>query len=260
MNLLKLGGSLITEKAEPNTTRVVEIRRLCSEIASALQDKPDLQLILGHGSGSFGHHAAADRQTQLGATSVEDWIGFLKVWEQARKLNTIVMEELLACGVRAISFPPSASSLCSGGKIVELSVEPIRMALEVGFVPVVYGDVSFDTLQGSAIVSTESVFEAISRELAVKRVLIAGRYAGVYRSSATEEILPEISADELSTIEFTTTDGEDVTGGMKSKIEIAMRIAESDSGIDVRIFSGEESGLVYEALLGSFPGTSVRSR
>ncbi|MFN8459248.1 MAG: hypothetical protein U0401_32125 [Anaerolineae bacterium] len=52
--LLKLGGSVITDKTKPFTARMDVIERLAQEINHALTDRGgDLQLIIGHGAGSF---------------------------------------------------------------------------------------------------------------------------------------------------------------------------------------------------------------
>lgn len=63
---LKLGGSLITDKTRPRTVRLDTLKRLCAEIASARKHDPNLQLLLGHGSGSFGHVAAKKYKTREG--------------------------------------------------------------------------------------------------------------------------------------------------------------------------------------------------
>src|SRR5512144_2558166 len=61
--LLKLGGSLITDKTRPYTARIEKIADLAREIAAAKRTRPDLPLLLGHGSGSFGHTAAKEYAT-----------------------------------------------------------------------------------------------------------------------------------------------------------------------------------------------------
>ena len=71
MIFLKLGGSLITDKARPETPRLDVLRRLVNEIAEARQAAPTLRLLIGHGSGSFGHAAAARHATHLGASNPE---------------------------------------------------------------------------------------------------------------------------------------------------------------------------------------------
>ncbi len=57
---LKLGGSLITDKNQRYTARLDRLSHLADEIRTALTDLPDLRLVLGHGSGSFGHYAVQD--------------------------------------------------------------------------------------------------------------------------------------------------------------------------------------------------------
>ncbi|MBN1319078.1 MAG: hypothetical protein JXA42_26580, partial [Anaerolineales bacterium] len=55
---LKLGGSLITDKTRRETPRFDVIKWLAAEVREALDRRPDLKLVIGHGSGSFGHFAA----------------------------------------------------------------------------------------------------------------------------------------------------------------------------------------------------------
>jgi isopentenyl phosphate kinase len=74
--LLKLGGSVITDKTRPFTARLDVIERLAAEIKNALTDRgDDLRLIIGHGAGSFGHEAAA-KMTHKGAA--DSWLGLLR--------------------------------------------------------------------------------------------------------------------------------------------------------------------------------------
>ncbi|MFN2297565.1 MAG: uridylate kinase, partial [Anaerolineales bacterium] len=72
---LKLGGSLITEKGRARTARPDVLRRLADEIAQARNASPDLQIVLGHGSGSFGHTVAQQFGTAGGVRTAEEWRG-----------------------------------------------------------------------------------------------------------------------------------------------------------------------------------------
>ena len=58
--LIKIGGSLITDKTKPYTTRPEVIKRIAKEIKEAVSEK-DVNLIIGHGAGSFGHQSAMIR-------------------------------------------------------------------------------------------------------------------------------------------------------------------------------------------------------
>ncbi len=157
LTLLKLGGSLITYKSRPHTPRLDVLARLAQEIAQSHRRMPDLQLIIGHGSGSFGHVVGERYGTRLGVHTPEEWRGFVEVWREALALNRLVMEALEAAELPVMAFPSSACVVARNGTIVEWNLEPIRAALRVGIVPVVHGDVAFDQVRGGTILSTEDL-------------------------------------------------------------------------------------------------------
>ena len=63
LTLVKLGGSLITDKRVEKSFRRDVVKRLADEIAAARAVDPELKLLIGHGSGSFGHFAAKRANT-----------------------------------------------------------------------------------------------------------------------------------------------------------------------------------------------------
>ncbi len=101
---LKLGGSLITDKEKTDTPNFHILGGIADEIASALRDVPDLQLVLGHGSGSFGHHAAQKYNTREGVSTPEEWLGFAHVWDRAHALNCIVEQTLAKDNIPVLTF------------------------------------------------------------------------------------------------------------------------------------------------------------
>src|SRR5574342_431846 len=155
---LKLGGSLITDKTQPYTPQLDVMNDLALQIKTALQTEPELNLVVGHGAGSFGHVPASEYKTRDGlpprATPLahrqrdEDeenyWKGFAEVWYQASSLNRFVMKALHNTGVQTIALPPSASAVASNGQVSYWDMTPIRMALAAGRVPVIFGDTVFD--------------------------------------------------------------------------------------------------------------------
>ena len=100
---IKLGGSLITDKGEPRTPRLKVISNIAEEIKTILTDNSDLRILLGHGSGSFGHVPASKYRTRDGVRTQNGWIGFTKVWLDARRLNQLVMEAFNEVVLPAIS-------------------------------------------------------------------------------------------------------------------------------------------------------------
>ncbi len=177
---IKLGGSLITNKNKPHTARTRVIARLAAEMAEARRVDPDLQMVVGHGSGSFGHVAGNKYHTRQGVHTPAEWLGFSEVWQAARALNQIVAEALYKAGLPVIAFPPSAALLAQNGQVTRWDIQPIRAALSAGLVPLVNGDVAFDTLLGGTILSTEDLFVYLARLLRPQRILLAGLEKGVW--------------------------------------------------------------------------------
>lgn len=254
---LKLGGSLITDKATPRTLRADVLARLMDEIASALVEA-DVQLVLGHGSGSFGHVEGKRHDTRTGVRTPEGWRGFADVQAAAALLNRHVIDAARTVGLPVLNCPPSASAVCEDGALVELAVEPIRVALERGLVPVVQGDVAVDRVRGGTIVSTEDVFGYLAPRLKPARILLAGRDAGVLSRWPDGELVTDIV--DGTAIQAGASQATDVTGGMVAKIHETLTTIRAVPDLTALIFSGDVPGRVAAALKGeAVIGTVLRA-
>ena len=158
--LIKLGGSLITDKRNARAFRQGATRIIASQISTAWNAKPDLRLIIGHGSGSFGHFAAKAHHTASGVNSAEQWLGFAEVAEAALALSHLVLRELLEQGLPAMRFQPSSFVSSSGGQIVAMQTRLIAQALDSHIVPMVHGDVALDSRIGGTIISNGTYFRS----------------------------------------------------------------------------------------------------
>jgi isopentenyl phosphate kinase len=254
--LLKLGGSVITDKTQPFTARMEVIERLATEIKSALDEQGDLQLIIGHGAGSFGHEVAAKYQTHQGAIAADSWPGFAEVAAAAAELNNIVMRALRQAGIAAIKFQPSASTRTRGEQLMYFETHPIKEVLKHGLVPVIYGDVSVDASQGMSIVSTEKLFDNLARELMPGRIILAGHVEGVYEQDPLThpeaELIEDIDRTNWAEIEALLggSHGTDVTGGMFTKVREMYRLTLAMPPMQAMIMSAEEPGNLRAVLEG----------
>ncbi|HLO28516.1 MAG TPA: isopentenyl phosphate kinase [Anaerolineales bacterium] len=271
---LKLGGSLITDKTQPYTPKLDVIEDVALQILTALQAHLDLRLVIGHGSGSFGHVAASEYHTRDGffprpsplihrerdRTEASYWKGFAEVWYQASALNRFVMKALHKMNIPAIALPPSANVIASDGNVSIWEVTSISMALAAGLVPVIYGDVTFDEIRGGTILSTEDLFSHLARALHPNRILLAGLESAVWedfpaRTRKIETITPG-TFNEISE-GVGQADGADVTGGMESKVTQMLELVKQNPELKVQIFSGAEPGAIVRALNGETLGTLV---
>lgn len=257
---LKLGGSLITDKDKTDTPDLPKLKEISREISSALHDEPNLQLVVGHGSGSFGHHAAHRYNTHQGVYSPEEWLGFAHVWERAHALNLIVTQNLVDVGIPVISFSPSSFIITNDHAVSDWDAFTIQTALENRLIPLIHGDVVFDLKIGGTILSTEDLFITLANHILPDRILLAGIEPGVWQNyPARDEIIPSISSriqlykkpSDLSSSSV------DVTGGMGSKIENMVKIVDTHPNTRITIFSGVESGNIYSSLMGNMLGTSI---
>ena len=265
---LKLGGSLITDKDIAYTPRLDKLRELAREIKTVLDSTPDLLLILGHGSGSFGHTAAKKYGTRDGVKpsplaplpqeEENYWKGFAEVRFQAAELNRHVMESLINAGLAAIPFSPSSSMVSNNRKITSHNILAIRKALDVHLLPVVHGDVAFDESLGGTILSTEDVFTFLAEQFSPTRILLAGIEAGVWEDfPARTKLVKQIQLSDYEKMRAGIGDSTstDVTGGMKAKVEEMLALIQKNHGLTVQIFSAEESGYLTRALKGENVGT-----
>jgi len=257
---LKLGGSLITDKNRPYTAQLGLLDKLAIQIAAAIQENPDLRLILGHGSGSFGHHAASQFDTRRGVSGPEAWRGFSEVWYQASALNRLVVEALRESQLPAVTLAPVSAVTAREGQVVAWDLAPLKAALSNGLLPVVHGDVVFDEARGGTILSTEELFAHLAHQLHPERILLAGLEAGVWedypaRRRLLREMTPQVFAQQAPG--FGHSPGTDVTGGMQAKVTGMLALVEQDPGLEVLIFSGKEPENVRRALLGENPGTCL---
>jgi isopentenyl phosphate kinase len=257
---LKLGGSLITDKTRPYTARPDKLNLLAAEIASILKENAELQLVLGHGSGSFGHAAASRYNTRQGVSGTAAWHGFAEVWYQASTLNRIVLEALIGAGLPAVTLSPAASITSEHGKIIEWNQFPLREALSKGLLPVIHGDVVFDKVLGGTILSTEDLFAYLAHLLHPDSILLSGLEAGVWADfPAHKHLLAEITPGSFAqhASGLGAASGADVTGGMLSKVTGMLSLVEQIPGLEVMIFSGEQPGNLVRALRGENPGTRL---
>ena len=147
LKMIKLGGSLITDKRVEQSFRADVMSRIAREIATALPSLTE-SLIIGHVSGSFGHFAAKRHDTINGVQTAEQWRGFAEVGLVAAELNMLVAGQLWRAGVPIFHFQSSAALTSKDGIPHHMPLDNLRKALENDLIPLVYGDVGFDTVRG----------------------------------------------------------------------------------------------------------------
>lgn len=248
MNLIKLGGSALTIKGSLPRVRRKVLEALAAELSPFQRD-----LCLVHGGGSFGHPLALAYGLHHGLRGDVGLMGFAEVQRRMGDLNGQVLDALHASGLPAVSVPPAPLVRMRGGELESLSVDPFREALEAGLVPVTFGDVALDAVQGAAICSGDDLMVHLARALRPNLALFVADVEGII---GPEGGVLEVIRGEVPDLAWREP-AEDVTGGMRAKVRCMLDIARD--GLRCLLVSGLVPGRVQAVLEGQrVPATEVR--
>jgi isopentenyl phosphate kinase len=243
--VVKLGGSVITDKSKPFSYRSDVASALAEEIAAS-----DEKTIVVHGGGSFGHTLA--KQYGLSSTSVsQGTTGIPQTRGAMYDLNHLVCKTMMESKLNPYTFSPFdiLTRAKTGGAALWL-----RSLLKTGLTPVTFGDVCL-TQAGFRVVSGDSIVLELSKMVKPDRCVFALDEDGVYEDNS-RVIIPALTRSKIRKMEVSA--GDDATGGMKAKLEIAARVAAM--GVNVSFVSGYRRNEFSKALKGlDFYGTVVKS-
>jgi len=251
--VLKLGGSVITKKSE-NKSEVnrENLDRLAKEISEARKEKK-FGLMVVHGAGPFGHVLAKKYELDKGLRNEKQLEGFAKTHQSMERLNEQVVGTLQKHGINAIAYQPSSLGLLKNKKIIQFPTGVIKGFLDLGMVPVSYGDVLVDLETGINILSGDHLVPYLAKELEADRVIIATDVDGIYngdpKTNKNAKPVKEINSKNFKKIRIGGSKAVDVTGGMKRKVQELLEIAKL--GIESQIIGAAKKGNLKMALLGN---------
>lgn len=234
--LVKMGGSVITDKSKPFTARIDVIKKLVKKIKGFKDDNTDL--IIGHGQGSYAHIPALKYQTHLGIVNSKSILGFAEVSEMAKRPNTILTQEFLKSKIPVISFSPMSFVFTSETRLNKLLIDPITRSLEIGLIPVIYGDVILDKAKrGFCIYSGEKTLDILAIKLSKNyrkiKIIFFSDTNGVYDDKG--KTIPSITPSNFNEIKkYIVGSGNiDVTGGMIHKVKESLKLVKK---LDAEIY------------------------
>lgn len=248
--IVKLGGSVITDKRKRFAVRRAALKRIARELKVASGP-----LVIVHGGGSFGHPVASKYKIAEGYKREEQLMGLSLTHRAMEQLNAHIIDALQKASLPAIAVQPSACAVVDGGRIQSVELAPVKKLLELGMIPVLYGDAVPDMSKGMSILSGDQLVAQLTRELGVGRVILAVDVDGVYtadlKRNKRAELIREINptnwpsiAERLASI----VTGVDVTGGMANKVKELLALAER--GVEAEIVNAMRPGVLRRAILG----------
>lgn len=255
--IVKLGGSVITDKSKKFSVRRKTLERIAEEIAGCGE-----RLVVVHGGGSFGHPVAKEYGLADGFKNRRQLLGFALTHLAMVKLNQEVVKTFTSRGLPAVPVQPSACMIVGDGKIVEAELRPLRSMLSLGLLPVLFGDVVPDERRGFTILSGDRMVSFLAVLLGAKRLVVGVDVDGVFTANPkidrSAELLKEVTPADLKRMSF-GGDSADVTGGMAAKISELFLPARK--GIRVQIVNAMKPGVLARAIKGETNlGTVVKAR
>ncbi|MFW9946576.1 MAG: type 2 isopentenyl-diphosphate Delta-isomerase [Candidatus Odinarchaeota archaeon] len=246
--LLKLGGSLITDKSKPLSLREDVINRTIEQIIES-----NKSIVLIHGGGSFGHPIAKKYQLSKGLnTSIKNQVfGLSKTHEMMNQLNTIIINKFLKKDYPVLSISPSTIFTKRSQQFVLSSIDPIENSLKLGILPILYGDIILEKDGSFSIISGDDIILELCKTLKnfeVAKVIFAIEKDGIYvKDGINIELASEINFDDLKSIKLAELEHKiDVTGGIGRKFEIIKQIAELN--IPVQVINGLKKDYILKSL------------
>jgi isopentenyl phosphate kinase len=249
LTVLKIGGSVITEKSEELTPRMQDINRLAEEIKNSNVQN----LIIVHGGGSFGHPLAQKYSISLGFKKGNQQ-GFAETHHVMTVLNGLFMDALIWRGIPAISITPSSCITTKNGRIQSFEEARLKALIKMGFLPVMYGDAVLDAELGFTILSGDQLVTHIATELNAEHIIIGVDVDGLCdadpKAKKTAKVYEHLTLTELKTIknQLCKPTSCDVTGGMLGKMTELLPAIEN--GIPVIILNATKPSYIYKALKG----------
>jgi isopentenyl phosphate kinase len=180
--ILKLGGSIVTYKSDGQ----VRIRRkrlegIATEVKSALRTNSNVQLMLVHGAGGAGHKIAKDLNLTAGVSGDKSKLkGSLQIRLNNQYLNAAIVEAFMKVGLPVVSIQSGSVIIQKQGSIETLATDLLQQALNNGCIPLMNGEMVFDTALGMSVCSGDAICGILAREFNATKVLYATDVDGVY--------------------------------------------------------------------------------
>jgi len=247
MIILKLGGSIITEKSKECHFKQQIMDNLSKDIKKA-----NKKILLIHGAGSFGHIPAKKYNLNDGYSRDEQLYGFSLTHENVQSLNSMVLQSLHKNGINAVSIPPHSILKLNNHKLSSIDYNIFTEYLDLNFTPVTFGDVVLDKKLNFSICSGDLLSVTLAKYFKPDKVIFVIDEDGIYSSNPkidnNAKFIKKISLSEIEKLTTSADNYADVTGGMAGKINSIKEI--SKQGIDTILLNGNKPGKLYKVLIG----------
>ncbi|MEK6972959.1 MAG: isopentenyl phosphate kinase [archaeon] len=258
--VLKIGGSICTDK-QNNNLKVREniLRQVAKEIKKAKSEK-EFNLIVVHGAGPFGHKLVEEYGIKDGLSGKKHIRGFVETHASMERLNKKIMEIFLKEGLNVLPMQTSALVMQRNhGKPIFFYTNSIKqlMSLDTSIVPLLYGDMVFDYEKKATVISGDTVASFLAKLFGANRLIYGTNVDGIIDYSSKPKVIAKITDKNLESVfrHIKAAKTSDVTGSMKGKI---LQIKENAKGIKTFVYNMGKKNNTYNILVSkSLIGTEI---
>ncbi|QDI88634.1 gamma-glutamyl kinase [Candidatus Nitrosopumilus sp. SW] len=247
MILIKLGGSIITNKEKPLSAR----RKTIDSLAKSLK-KINESIAIVHGGGSYGHYWSVKYDMHTKERKY-DLRGVSIVKNSMIELNKIILDSFLKNKLNPYCLPPT--DFMTGNKPITKKVKEVEKISKSGLIPVTFGDALWYGQNKTFILSGDKIMTHFAKILKPKLCIFALNEDGVYSDLKSKKLIYELKGE----LPLISENKMDVTGGMTRKIEEASKI--SRMGMNVFFVNGNKPERIVKAIKNrKFEGTLFRGK
>jgi len=255
--VLKLGGSLLTDKSTPYKLRDDVLDKVATEIKECIDLGLIKSLVIVHGVGSFGHPPVLQYNLHKGFKDKSQLISMSKTQQVVNKLRKTIASKFIDKGIPINLM--HASSMVVGNKMVisDHAFESLKGFLSLGMVPLIGGDMMYDNSMGFSVCSGDQIAVLLSRVLNAERLMFATDVPGVYdqdpQLGKKAQLLKELNINDLDNVlkKLDKSREIDASGRMRGKLlSLVSATDQIKKGLKVAIFSMIEKDTLKKHLKG----------
>jgi len=244
ITVLKLGGSLLTDKSTPYKVRDGILDAVASELKECIDLGLIESLVLIHGVGSFGHPPVIKYKLYSGFNDIKQLIHLSETQYIVNKFRLMIVESLNNVGIPVNLMYPSSMVIGRKGKISDFMFKALKGYLSIGMIPLLGGDMIYDEEIGFSVCSGDPLAVLIARELGADRLIYASDVPGVFdkdpKKFSNASLIKEIGINEIEQIvrKMEEPNKSDTTGRMKGKLKVLIPAKDLiEKGLKVSILS-----------------------
>jgi isopentenyl phosphate kinase len=263
LTIIKLGGSLLTDKSTPYTASEENISSVARELKECIDSGLIKDLILIHGVGSFGHPPVLKHKLHMGFQHRDQLLAMSETQLSINQYRLLLTQKFIDAGIPVNLMHPSSFCVNEKMKISDIFIKAVQGFLSLGMIPLVGGDMLYDSKMGFSVGGGDQLTVLFAKLFSAENVIFAADVEGIYTKNPRQfqdaELIPYINMNHLSEIieQTDSSSQKDASGSMKGKLQAILSLRdEIAKGIKVSIISMQKYGNL-KSLLGN-KGESIR--